>query len=135
MPSILADGNIEGHLKALVYVLESPAWQDLWAAVDVEVMTFDQLGLHKDVSDLILWRSCQDRDVILITGNRNDDGPDSLESAIRLENTTSCLPVLTISDPARIFTDRLYAEHVSERLLETLIDIEALRGSGRIYLP
>lgn len=126
MPSLLADGNVEGHLQALVYVLESPSWQELWADLDVEIITFDQLNLSKDVSDVVLWRSCQQRDVVLITGNRNDEGPESLEAAIRSENTDSCLPVLTISDPARIFTDRLYAEHVAERLLETLLDIEVL---------
>ncbi|MGC8642472.1 MAG: ACP S-malonyltransferase [Isosphaeraceae bacterium] len=131
----MADGNVEGHLKALVYVLETPSWQELWTGLDVEIMTFDQLNLSKDVSDVVLWRSCQHRDVVPITGNRNDEGPDSLEAAIRLENTDSCLPVLTISDPARIFTDRLYAEHVAERLLETILDIEVLRGAGRVYLP
>ena len=135
MPSLLADGNVEGHLQALVYVLESPSWQELWAGLDVEIITFDQLNLSKDVSDVVLWRSCQRRDVVLITGNRNDEGPDSLEAAIRFENSDSFLPVLTISDPTRIFTDRLYAERVAERLLETLLDIELLRGSGRIYLP
>ena len=109
--------------------------KSFWAGLDVEIITFDQLNLSKDVSDVVLWRSCQHRDVVLITGNRNDEGPESLEAAIRFQNTDSCLPVLTISDPARIFTDRLYAEHVAERLLETLFDIEVLRGSGRIYLP
>lgn len=135
MPSILADGNVEGHLKALVHVLEAPAWREFWAALDVEIVTFEHLGLAKDVSDRILWRACQQRDVILITGNRNAEGPESLEAAIRLENTNSCLPVLTIADPARIDTDRAFTEDVAERFLEVLIDLDGLRGAGRIYLP
>ena len=53
---------------------------------------------------------------------------------IRLENTDSCLPVLTIANPARIDTDRAYAEHAAERLLEVLMDLDGLRGAGRIEL-
>jgi hypothetical protein len=134
MPSILADGNVEGHLKVLVRVLENTAWREIWASLDVGVVTFDQLGMARDVSDRILWRACQQQNVVLITGNRNAAGADSLEATIRLENTDSSLPVLTIANPARIYTDRPYAEHAAERLLEVLMDLDAMRGAGRIYL-
>jgi hypothetical protein len=134
MPSILADGNVEGHLKALVRVLENTVWREIWASLDVGVVTFDHLGVARNVSDRILWRACQQQSVILITGNRNAAGADSLEATIRLENTDSCLPVLTIANPARIYTDRAYAEQAAERLLEVLMDLDSLRGAGRIYL-
>ena len=51
------------------------------------------------------------------------------------ENSLQCLPALTISDRDRIARDRRYAESVLERLLEFLIDLEALRGAGRLFLP
>jgi hypothetical protein len=45
------------------------------------------------------------------------------------------LPVLTLADPDRIHREREYAELVVERLFEVLIDVNALRGTGRLYLP
>jgi len=135
MPSILADGNVEGHFKVLMRVLEAPAWRELWTSLKIEIVTFEQLGLAKHVTDLVLWRACQKHDVVLITANRNSEGPESLEAAIRFENTGGSLPVLTIADPLRIDTDRAYPEFVAERLLEVFIDLDGLRGTGRIYVP
>ena len=43
--------------------------------------------------------------------------------------------MLTISEPQRILSSRAYAHHVVERLVEYLIDVENLRGTGRPYLP
>ena len=45
------------------------------------------------------------------------------------------LPVLTIADPDRVMIDRDYAEDVSARVLEYLIDLDKLRGAGRLYVP
>ncbi len=135
MPGVLADGNVEGHFKMLMRVLEMPAWRELWTALKIEIVTFEHLGLAKHVSDQVLWRTCQTHDVVLITGNRNADGPESLEAAIRFENTDESLPVLTIADPTSIYTDRAYTELVAERLLEVLMDLDGLRGTGRIYVP
>jgi hypothetical protein len=71
----------------------------------------------------------------MITGNRNAEGPESLEMTIRQRNTPDCLPVLTLADPDRIQRDRQYAEAVVERLFDILIDSGVLRGTGRLYLP
>ena len=43
----------------------------------------------------------------MITGNRNDDGPDSLEATTRNENQPESLPVITIGDADRVLRDRL----------------------------
>jgi hypothetical protein len=71
----------------------------------------------------------------LITGNRNNDGPDSLEAVIRNENQADSLPVITISRPRRLLQDGRYAEEVAERILDYLIRIDDVRGTGRIYVP
>jgi len=42
--------------------------------------------------------------------------------------------VLIISEPQRILSSRTYARQVVERLVEYLIDVENLRGTGRLYL-
>ena len=50
----------------------------------------------------------------MITGNRNDESPDSLEATIRNENQPDSLPVITIADSDRVLRDRLYAEKVAD---------------------
>jgi uncharacterized protein with von Willebrand factor type A (vWA) domain len=58
-----------------------------------------------------------------------------LEAVIQNENQPDSLPVKTIADATRILQDRLYAERVAERLLEYLMRIDEVRGTGRIYVP
>jgi hypothetical protein len=124
-----------GQFRIVLRTLQTPAWRDLWAALDIREETLGHLGLAKDVADDTLWWECQRRETILITGNRNAEGPESLEATIRQENSDRSLPVLTLADPVRISGDRAYAERVAERLLEVIIDLDNLRGSDRIYLP
>src|SRR5262249_14704691 len=113
----------------------SDTWHDLWNALGLSVETFPTLGLPDDAPDALIWRTCQREQIVLITGNRNKRGPDSLEATIRNENQPDSLPVVTIADPDRVVQDRLYAEKVAERLLEKLIAIDDFRGTGRIYVP
>ena len=58
-----------------------------------------------------------------------------MEATIQASHTPTSLPVLTISEPQRMLSSRAYAHRVVERLLEYLIDVENLRGTGRLYLP
>jgi len=57
-----------------------------------------------------------------------------LEATIQASHTFTSLPVLIISEPQRILSSRTYARQVVERLVEYLIDVENLRGTGRLYL-
>ena len=84
--------------------------------------TFEEFDLSQDATDATIWQTCQDHDILLITGNRNAEGPESLEITLRQRNTPNCLPVLTLADPDRIQRDRQYAEAVVERLFDILID-------------
>jgi len=43
--------------------------------------------------------------------------------------------VLTLANPGRIGRQRRYAELVAARLFDVLIDIDVLRGTGRLFLP
>ena len=67
--------------------------------------------------------------------NRNNDSPESLEATIRKYNTANSLPIFTIADLDNLRKSRSYAERVLERLYEYLLDIENLRGTGRLFLP
>lgn len=135
MPSVMADHNVEGQVRVMLRVLMSDAWRDFWLELGYRVESFESLGLAVNTADVDLWRLCQDRDIVLITGNRNREGTDSLEATIEQWGTPESLPVLTIGDPQRIFSSREYAHRAAERLLEYLDGLDHLRGAGRLYLP
>ena len=135
MPAIMADHDIEGQMQVLLSLLTSAQWHVLWAELAVRVESFASLGLSVDTPDAELWRLCQTHQIALITGNRNQDGPESLEAIIQTANTPASLPVLTVGEPQRIFSSSAYAHRVVERLMEYLVDLDNLRGTGRLYLP
>ena len=135
MPTIMADHDIEGQMQMLLRLLTSAEWHALWTELTVRVESFASLDVPTNTPDAALWRLCQTQEIILITGNRNQDGPESLEAVMQTDNTAASLPILTIGEPQRIFTSRAYAQRVVERLVEYLIDVENLRGTGRLYLP
>ena len=135
MPAIMADHDIEGHLQVLLQLLTSEEWRALWDELTYNIESFESLRIPYNTSDLDLWRICQERHIVLITANRNKVGPDSLESTIQQFNAPSHLPVLTIGAPNRILSNRDYAQQIVSRLLEYLIDVDNIRGTGRLYLP
>ena len=115
----------------------------LWATIgnegwlkllDIPMLTFDDVGLPIDSNDRDVWRFAQDKQLILLTGNRNRDGADSLEQTIRNENTPNSLPVVTIGIVDRL-EERAYREQCAERLVEIILSIENYLGVGRIYIP
>jgi len=133
--AILADQNNEGHVAALARRLQSEPWREFWESLRLSVLTFADLGLLPETPDVLLWQACQQHEAILITINRNADGPDSLEATIRGQNTSTSLPVMTLANPTRFLQERDYAERVVEQLLVYLLDIDSYRGAGRLYLP
>jgi hypothetical protein len=132
---ILADVNVQGQLQHLLLIWQSAAWREVWEGLALSVYSFEELGLSRDVSDAVLWRECQQRQIVLITANRNDEGSDSLEATIRQHNTPGSLPVFTLADPERIFREPSYAGRVAETLLDYLFVIERVLGAGRLYVP
>jgi hypothetical protein len=133
--AVLGDISIQGHVLALVTVLESAAWRWIWASLNLSILTFHDLNLAPDTPDDELWRLCQREQIILITANRNADAPNSLETTIRNESTPHSLPVFTIASADHVLHSGAYAERVVEKLLEYLLDIDNFRGTGRLYLP
>jgi hypothetical protein len=101
----------------------------------LEVQTFEQIGLSRTASDLEIWQECQRREIILVTGNRTGRGTDSLEMAIRNCNAPISLPVFTLANAQRINNDGQYAQRAAVKLLQYLMEIDNVRGTGRLYLP
>ena len=135
MLRIMADNDVAGYVLHLVRLCESEPWREVWSELGCEVFTFNDLSIAEDATDAEIWQACQTNEVVLITGNRNADDPQSLEVTIRERNHERCLPVLTLADIDRIHADRTYADTVVQRLLEILLDLDTLRGTGRLYLP
>jgi len=132
--AILSDINIQGHVNALYAVLLNTEWKEFWEPLSLPHLTFGDLGLHPRTSDADIWHLCQREQYVLITGNRNQDGPDSLEPTLRIANNPTCLPVLTLSNPGRLLHSREYAVRAAVRLLDYLLNIDRVRGTGRLYL-
>lgn len=132
---LVADANCVGQLALLVQVLRADWRQEVWEALQLPVLTFADLGLPAEASDRVVWETCQRAHVILLTANRNEAGPDSLEATLRHANTPASLPVFTLANDQRVLRERAYAEAVAGRLREVVFDIEPYRSMGRLYLP
>ena len=135
MPKIMADHNVEGHLQVLLNIGSAPDWGNVWAEIACEIESFERLGIAHDTPDAALWELCQQHQIVLLTGNRNADGEDSLEATIERRCTDHSLPVVTIGDPDRLMRDREYAARTAAQLFEYLLELENLRGTGRLYVP
>jgi len=135
VPGLLADNDVEGHLHRLLSLIQSEGWHDLWIDLEVTIHTFESLDLPRNATDAVLWHECQPRQLLILTANRNAKGQDSLELTLRDHNSPDCLPVLTLTNDQRVMRDRDYALRVVERMLNCLIDLENLRGTGRQFLP
>jgi len=131
----MADHDIEGQMQVILHLLLSREWRAVWTELAMSVESFASLGLSPSISDAELWQFCQTQQIMLLTGNRNHEGPESLEAIIRTATTAESLPVFTISDSQRVLHSSAYAYQVVERLMEYLIDIDNLRGTRRLYLP
>lgn len=135
MIKLVADANIEGHIAQLIARMQVEPWRGFWDYLHLQYVTFGDLGLSESDTDRIIWQRCQDEQVILLTNNRNDDGPDSLESTILRCNMPTSLPVFTIGNADNILQSGDYANRVIDTLLIYLLDLENARGTGRLYLP
>jgi hypothetical protein len=128
---VLLDHHMRRQGILLWATMGSEGWLRL---LDIPMLTFDDVGLAIDSSDREVWQFAQAQQLILLTGNRNRDGVDSLEQTIRDENTPDSLPVITIGMVDRL-VERAYREQCAERLVEIVLDIESYLGAGRIYIP
>ena len=132
---ILAEVNTRGPVEDLVREMQTANWVEFWRYLGLALFHFEDVGLEEAATDLEIWQKCQERQLILITDNRNKDSTDSLEATIQQLNAPTSLPVFTIADLGKFRKSRAYAERVVISLYESLLDIDSLRGTGRLYLP
>ena len=135
MKGILADVNIQGQVDFLIILMQAEPWKLFWEHLRIPYLHFPDVGLALDAPDSLVWEVFQKEELLLITDNRNRKGDDSLESTIQTRNTTTSLPVFTIGNVRNLRASRDYGHRVIDKLLDSLLRIETLRGTGRLYLP
>lgn len=128
---VLLDHHLNKQGILLWATMGSEGWLKL---LDIPMLTFKDVGLPIDSRDRDVWHFAQEKRLILLTGNRNKDGEDSLEQTIRNENTPDSLPVVTVGATDRL-EESAYREQCAERLVEIILNIENYLGVGRIYIP
>jgi predicted nuclease of predicted toxin-antitoxin system len=134
MIGIMSDHDIAG-LATTLFQRCRDEWSEFFDELDVRIVTFEDLDLASDAADSEIWHACQLNNVVLVTANRNEDSDESLEATIRQHNQPDSLPVLTVGNVHALRMDSEYFHRTIDRLMETLIDIDALRGAGRLYIP
>ena len=135
MKGILADVNIQGHVDLLVTLMQAEPWKLFWDHLHLRYFHFTEVGLPTDTLDSVVWDTCQKEQLVLVTDNRNKKDPDSLEATIQTRNTPASLPVFTIGNVPHLRSSREYVDRVIDKLLDSLLRIDTLRGTGRLYLP
>lgn len=129
--NFLIDYNLRGQAVLLWGTIATERWLDI---VPIRFVGFEEVGLLENSSDRLVWQVAQNNQMIILTANRNMKGDDSLEQAIREDNTMTSLPVVTISNKERL-DEQNYRERCASRLVEILFDIDNYMGVGRIYIP
>ena len=132
MTTILADHNIVGQARLLLGTMEALGWANL---LNLRLTTFGAVGLAPDSSDREVWRRAQELGMLLLTDNRNNDSPDSLEQTLLEELTAASLPVLSVGNAERLRKDHTYRNACAEQLAEIVADLERYTGIPRIYIP
>ena len=56
MLRVMSDNDVRGHLDYLVMLCRATLWHELWTELQVDVFTFNDLGLAENASDATVWR-------------------------------------------------------------------------------
>lgn len=103
--------------------------------MEIRLLTFADVGLAPDSVDREVWRKAQELHVLLLTDNRNNEGPDSLEQTLIEEIAPDSFPVITVGSAERLRKDSTYRSACAERLVDIAIQIERYLSTPRLYIP
>src|SRR6476660_4202031 len=97
MRGLLVDVNIQGQMENVRRIYTGAEWGGFWRDLGLEFLSFADVGLDPEAPDSLIWRTCQRDGFVLVTANRNSDGPDSLGAMIATENGPTSLPAITVA--------------------------------------
>ncbi|MEK7830510.1 MAG: ACP S-malonyltransferase [Acidobacteriota bacterium] len=129
--TILLDYNLDGHLVFLEAGLKETGWDQI---LSIKFHRLRDYGIPTDCPDDELWRFVQERQLLLLTHNRNNKGETSLQATIEREKQPDSLPVVTISDKDALSRGD-YRRRVSENLAQIIVDLANYRGVSRVFVP
>jgi len=133
MQRILSDHNCEGQAEAIFDALRHRGFFPL---LPMTLVQFRDVGLDITTTDREVWQFCQENGYLLLTGNRTaSDKAKSLEYTIRHYLKEDSLPVITIGNLGRVKADAAYCWRCAETLVEIVLDLDAVRGVPRLYIP
>lgn len=134
---LLADVNVQGHLPYVRLLLLRLDLLSLLEKLELRLVNFPDLKLARDLSDRSLWEYCQQHGWVLLTENRNHDGPDSLYATLSDSWKSGSLPVVTLANKGRFENDGVYAEFVADQIAGILVDVADGKccDQPRIYVP
>ena len=129
--TILLDHDLEGFDIFLHAGLQETGWDQIFS---IEFKRLRDYGLPANHPDHEVWRFAQQQHILLLTGNRNNDGDTSLQATLVRENTPDSLPVLTISHKESLFLHD-YRQRVAHSLAAIILYPKNYRGAGRVFVP
>lgn len=132
MIGLLADHDVEGAVQLIWARFSDDEWHEFQVS---SLALLSDVGLALNASDREIWLLCQSEGRLLLTGNRNMRGPESLEAVIRTLGDIVSLPVLTIADPKRVETDGTYCELCAYRVADIALELSRYRGTARLFIP
>jgi hypothetical protein len=137
MPGLLADVNVQGHLRYLERLIDGLGLLELIAGLGLSLATFPDLGLDRGMDDWALWHYCQANGWVLLTDNRNREDENSLEATLRDSWREGHLPVLTLANKGKFENSEAYATKVAEEVADLLVSIfrDGSRDQPRVFLP
>jgi hypothetical protein len=92
------------NVDLLVVLMQAEPWKLFWDHLHLKYAHFAEFGLAPRALDSLVWETCQNEELVLITDNRNKKGFDSLEATIQTRNTPTSLPVFTIANVPHLRT-------------------------------
>jgi hypothetical protein len=137
MPGLLADVNVQGHLPYLKRLMESLGLLGVLTEYDIELLTFPDCDLNRQINDRDLWNYCQANDLILFTDDRNQEDENSLQATIQSSWREGHLPILTLSNKGKFENVPSYAIKVAEDVATLLFSSfhDGVRNQPRIFVP
>lgn len=136
---LLTDVNVQGLVPKINGLLARLDLTELLDVAGLRLVTFRELGLAPRLDDRSLWDFCQAQGWVLLTDDKNDDGPDSLRAVLDDSWQVGHLPVLTFANKPRF--ERRWggdAERVAQSIATLLFEIKVEgrhRDQPRIFLP
>jgi hypothetical protein len=131
MIRLLSDHDVELQTRLIWTVFTDDEWKEFGV---LDFLSLRGAGLDRKSSDRVVWLYCQAHEMLLITGNRNQRGSDSLGIVIEELNSLIHLPVLTIATPDMV-SEKTYRENCAYRIADIALALDRIRGAGRLYIP